>query len=372
MSRTANIYIHHDNIVHNINHLKSLAPNSKLLAMVKANAYGHGIDNVVAAMRGADGFGVACMSEGVALAKRLPDDDHRPIVLMQGAFSLDEWKMAIAQNFACVVHCDEQANFALNLLPKDGTHTHTLWLKYNTGMYRLGFSDDDILPVAKRLLEKGYRLILTSHFACADDKENPMNAVQIQKFNFVFQQLKDEYGDRVQGSLCNSAGIVNFDEVHYDWVRSGIALYGGTPVADRTASELGLRPAMSLSAKIMAIQPLKKGEFLGYGATWQADDDKRIGIVSLGYGDGYPRVVQGAKVLINNEFCPIVGRVAMDMIAVDLTALSQIVQVGEPVLFWGEQNGQAISIDEVAKSAGTIGYELMCRLTTRADRVVVE
>lgn len=368
--RTANIYIHHENIRHNIRQLKSLANNSKLLAMVKANAYGHGVANVVPAMHGADAFGVACMSEALAVKNALPSDDVRPIVIMQGAFGFAEWEQAIAYNFACVVHCDEQVAFALTNLPKDTAHTHTLWLKYNTGMHRLGFLDDKIVSVGKQLLDKGYRIVLISHFACADDKNHPLNAVQIEKFNLVFQKLKDEYGDRVQGSLCNSAGVVNFKNQHHDWVRTGIAMYGSTPVADKTADELSLKPAMSLTAKIMAIQPLKKGEFLGYGATWQADKDSTIGIISLGYGDGYPRVVVGARVLINNQFYPIVGRVAMDMIAVDLSGGD--VAVGDGVLFWGQSpSGLGIDIDEVAKKAGTIGYELMCRLTTRADRVVL-
>lgn len=373
--RTANIHIHHENIIHNIHRLKSLAPNSRLLAMVKANAYGHGVEHVVPAMYQADGFGVACLSEALAVRHILKADDCRPIVIMQGAFSNAEWERVIKQDFSCMIHTDEQVKFALRHQPDDLMNAGQIWLKYNTGMNRLGLSDEVIVSAAKKLLDKNYRIILTSHFACADEKDNLMNMLQIDKFKTVYQLLKNEYGDKIQGSLCNSAGIVNFQEVHYDWVRSGIAVYGSSPVADKTASELALKPAMSLTAKIMAIHYLKNGELLGYGATWQANRDSMIGIVSLGYGDGYPRVVHNAKVLINHVFCPIIGRVAMDMIAVDLTDLTALndkwAQVGEVVLFWGEQDGQVLSIDEVAKSAGTIGYELMCRLTTRADRVVI-
>lgn len=365
--RTATITIHQNNIDHNITTLKSFAPNRKLLAMVKANAYGHGIEFAVPAMAKADGFGVACMSEALAVRHLLPNDT-RPIVIMQGAFNINEWQQAVALDFGCVVHCDEQLNFALQHPPKLHSNAHQIWLKYNSGMHRLGFLDNQILSVAKQLLDKGYRLILTSHFACADEPNNPMNARQIERFEHILTQLKADYGDNIQASLCNSAGIVNFKNQHYDWVRSGIAIYGGTPVANQSASELGLKPAMSLSAKIMAIQHLNANDSLGYGATWQADKDSTIGIVSLGYGDGYPRVVNNAKVLINNQIVPIVGRVAMDMIAVNLTHISA--KIGDTVLFWGEMNGQILPIDDIANCAGTIGYELMCRLTTRADRAI--
>lgn len=368
--RTANILIHQHNIAHNLVVLKSLAPNRKLLAMVKANAYGHGVEFAVPAMSAADGFGVACFSEAVAVKNALVADDNRPIVLMQGVFGLDEWRAAIEHHFSCVIKDDEQLNFALTHQPSPTSHTHTIWLKYNTGMNRLGFKSEHILNRAEQLLNAGYQIVLTSHFACADEKDNPLNDQQIAKFQQIFTTLHNQFGNRVQASLCNSAGIVNFEQCHYDWVRTGIAMYGSTPVADKSAGELGLKPAMSLTAKIMAIQPLCAGESLGYGATWQANKDSTIGIVSLGYGDGYPRVVNNANVLINNELVPIVGRVAMDMIAIDLT--DKAGKIGDEVLFWGQQGDTLLSIDDIANCAGTIGYELMCRLTTRADRKVVK
>lgn len=361
--RHTEITIHQNHIAHNANTIKSQTK-AKLLAMVKANAYGHGVSMVVPALTVADGFGVACMSEALAVKSCLEPSDTRPIVLIEGVFGADEWQQAINHNFMVVIHHTAQLDYALSTLPAQDNHTRTIWLKYNTGMNRLGFDKSGTINACHHLINKGYNIILTSHFACSDDREHPLNIKQLNEFKEVLTQLQSQYTN-ILGSLCNSAGFFNFAHAHYDWVRTGIALYGSSPLSTKTASQLNLKPAMTLSARLIAIHNLAQGETVGYGGLWQATKPSRVGIVSIGYGDGYPRVVQNAKVIINNQTAPIVGRVAMDMLAVDITNISA--SLDDTVILWGDE----LSIDEVAVSAGTIGYELMCRLTTRPSRIAL-
>ncbi len=366
--RSATITIHQDALAHNLQVIKDQTqPTTKVLAMVKADAYGHGVAAAVPALMEADGFGVACMSEALAVQDVLVQLKHtKPVVLIEGVFSYDEWLTAIEQDFGCVIHQDTQLECALQSLPRADGFCRTTWLKYNTGMCRLGFDTDNIIQKAKQLIQAGYRVILTTHFACADDAQHPLNQVQIERFNHALQAIQ-AFAPDTQGSLCNSAGIFNFTAHHHHWVRAGIALYGSKPIAQHSATALGLLPAMTLSAKIIAIHQLHAGDSVGYGALWQADKPHQIGVVSIGYGDGYPRVVTGASVAITDTdgvvySCAILGRVAMDMFMVDIDGLT--IEVGAPVVLWGD----APHIDEIASCAGTIGYELMCRLTQRPNR----
>ncbi|WP_114800212.1 alanine racemase [Moraxella canis] len=370
--RTTSITIHPDALMHNLKVIKKkLNPNTKVLAMVKADAYGHGIDATVPALIHADGFGVACLSEAMAVKQVLDSRNvKKPIVLIEGAFSLDEWKVAVEHDFGCLIHHQNQLAWALAHQPKQDQCCHTIWLKYNTGMSRLGFNDDQIILAAKSLTDAGYRLILTSHFACADDKTHPLNALQISKFDQALARIRAFAPDTL-GSLCNSAGIFNFKDHHHDWVRAGIALYGSKPVADQSAKALNLMPAMTLSAQVMAIHTLAAGDSIGYSALWAAQKPHKIAVVSIGYGDGYPRVVMGAKVSVsdtlgNRHLCDIIGRVAMDMFMIDIDGLD--IAIDAPVVLWGDSP----TIDEVALCAGTIGYELMCRLTTRPKRCIMD
>ncbi|OOR83390.1 alanine racemase [Moraxella canis] len=370
--RTTSITIHPDALMHNLKVIKKqLSPNTKILAMVKADAYGHGIEATVPALIHADGFGVACLSEAMAVKKALDGMNvKKPIVLIEGAFSLDEWKVAVEHDFSCLIHHQNQLAWALAHQPKQDQCCHTIWLKYNTGMSRLGFNDDQIILAAKSLTDAGYRLILTSHFACADDKSHPLNALQISKFDQALARIQAFAPDTL-GSLCNSAGIFNFKDHHHDWVRAGIALYGSKPVADQSAKALNLMPAMTLSAQVMAIHTLAAGDSIGYSALWAAQKPHKIAVVSIGYGDGYPRVVMGAKVSVtdtlgNWHLCNIIGRVAMDMFMIDIDGLD--IAIDAPVVLWGDSP----TIDEVALCAGTIGYELMCRLTTRPKRCIMD
>lgn len=371
--RTANIIINKRALADNLQHIKNQAPNAKVLAMVKSNAYGHGVDYVLEGLAKADAFGVATFAEALEIYQSYQKNPAytKPIVLIEGVFSEEEWQQAIEYDFAMVVHCDEQVQWAKDYTPKAGSFSQTIWLKYNTGMNRLGFNEKQIIDVAKNLTEKGYQLILTSHFACADDENHLMNQKQIDAFDDMLALLKQTISPNIGGSLCNSAGIFRFAKQHHDWVRPGIALYGASPFADKSANMLGLKPVMTLCAKIMAIHHLQAGEHVGYGALWQALSAAKIAIVSIGYGDGYPRVVQHAYVTLqHNEQTyqtPIIGRVAMDMLMIDISGLPNTIDVGCDVILWGDTP----TVDEVANFAGTIGYELLCHTTIRPKRLLV-
>lgn len=370
--RNANICIDTDALSHNLHCIKSrLSPTTKVLAMVKANAYGHGITPALMGLGDADGYGVACLDEALPIVDFLTPADKKDklIVLIEGVFSEQEWHTAIKLNLSCVIHHQDQLNWALHNKPQPDSHTNTIWLKYNTGMNRLGFDKTAVIDAAKQLSQAGYRLILTSHFACADEKNHPLNQQQIERFNQVYQAIL-AFAPQTQASLCNSAGTLQFASEHHHWVRTGIALYGSSPIAEQSAQSLGLLPVMHLNSQIIATHQLNAGDSVGYGALWTTDAPHTIGVVGMGYGDGYPRVVKNAHIALQDRHGnwhrrPIIGRVAMDMMMVDIDGLS--VGVGSPVQFWGEH----ISIDEVASCANTISYELLCRLTNRPTRQII-
>lgn len=353
---------------HNFRQMKSyITSKVKFMAMVKANAYGHGVSACVPALIDADAYGVAILNEALQVWSVCQDHQiDKPIVIMQGAMSADEWQMVLRYGFECVIHSQYQLEWALNHPPSQ--IGKKIWLKYNTGMNRLGFTTEQTLMAADRLVQAGYQLVLTSHFACADEPNHPANAEQIARFDIVLSTLKNKYPHQVQGSLCNSAGIIHFGRAHYDWVRSGIALYGSSPVVNMTGDVLGLVTVMQFTTKITATHELKVGESVGYGATWTARYPCRIGVVRIGYGDGYPRGVVDAQVCVLVEgvryFAPIVGRVAMDMLMIDITKIR--CDIGDTVMLWGEY----LSADMVAIWANTISYELYCHITTRPTRWV--
>lgn len=369
--RNTYITIDHAALAHNLHTIYHQVPtHTKVLAMVKADAYGHGISHTLDGLMAADGFGVATLNEALAVDTHCQHvKQDKLIVLIEGVFSADEWQIAIKRNFSVLIHHQEQLAWALNSPPSPNSRTNTVWLKYNTGMNRLGFDQDDALKAAKALHDKGYQLILTSHFACADDKNHPNNAKQIERFDSLLNTLKTTISPNIQGSLCNSAGIFNFACAHYDWVRAGIALYGATAVTHQTSDKLSLLPVMKFSAKIMATHQLCAGESVGYGALWTATKPTRIGVVSAGYGDGYPRVVQDAWVSINKNNidykAPIIGRVAMDMLMIDISDLDDV-GLGDVVTLWGGMP----SVDEIAGCAGTISYELLCKTSYRPIRQI--
>lgn len=373
--RNTALTIDQNALAHNLSVIRSTLNQknpAKVLAMVKANAYGHGVSYALAGLKHADAFGVACMSEALEVKKTCQTIGiSKPIVLIEGTFDTVEWLTAIAQGFGVVIHNERQLQDALTYIPKSNSFTHTVWLKYNTGMNRLGFNRQNAITAAKLLHNKGYKLILTSHFACADEENSPVTIHQINHFNELLKELHDTISLDIQGSLCNSAGIFKHPNQHHDWVRAGIALYGSSPFVHTHAHTLNLKPAMIFSAYVMAIQYVKTTDAVSYGSLWRAPRSSRIGIISCGYGDGYPRVVHQAFVGVidgNSTLrVPIVGRVAMDMMMVDLTDTTA--DVGTKIILWGQDT--APSIDEVASYSGTIGYELMCRTTIRPIRQVI-
>ncbi len=374
--RTTTIHINSQALIDNINQVANLAPNSKIMLMYKANAYGHGIDTCTKILlknqqisEKVHALGVATLEEALVIKKL---GWQKNIVLIEGAFSFNEWQQAIKHNLQCVIHHQQQLEWALQVQPKKDSLTNTIWLKYNTGMNRLGFATEEIIPIAKQLDKLGYQQVLISHFANADDKNHPLNAQQGECFRKKLTELQTQLNPQIKGSLCNSAGIIHYPQWHYDWVRAGIMIYGGSPIINKTAQQLNLQAVMTFSCRIMAKHQLKKGDMVGYGSRWIAEKDSRIAVISVGYGDGYPRVVDNnAQVLVHGKngdyLCQIIGRVAMDMLMIDISHVAEnTININDKVILWGDKP----TIDSIADSADTIGYELLCRLTTRPKRKV--
>jgi len=347
-------------LLNNVAVLRSRMLGSRLLAMVKADAYGHGAATVAAWLQGqVDGFGVAFLAEAVALREQ---GVREPIVILEGVFSADELATARQAGLDVVVHSPGQ--LALMQLEPTGPDIG-VWLKVNTGMNRLGFRPTEALRVWRALRQcRGItRLSLLTHFANADTLASSQTEQQIGRFRALQQALTAELGSPVPDSLANSAAILAWPAASGTWMRPGIALYGSSPIARRTAASYGLKPVMTLRSRLIAVHQVAAGESVGYGATWTAERPTRIGVVGIGYGDGYPRhAPSGTPVLVNGQRCPLAGRVSMDMITVDLGEVPAL--PGDEVVLWGE----GLPADEIAAAAGTISYELFCRLTPRVAR----
>lgn len=359
--REARLGISRQALHHNLQLVRSAAPYSRVLTMVKADAYGHGARLVAETLAETDGFGVAYLDEALALRAA---GIQQPITLLEGVFSDMEMFEAVRQRCAVVVHQEEQITLLENCKlsgPVD------VWLKVDTGMHRLGFTPEAAVTAFRRI--RAARVVgeigLLTHFSAADELESPQTEKQISRFRAV-QQVLSRNGERpVPDSLANSAAILAWPASHGSWVRPGIMIYGSSPFQDRTAEELGLRPVMTLMSRLIAVRTVKKGEAVGYGGAWTASRDTRIGVVAIGYGDGYPRHARnGTPVLVGGFRTELVGRVSMDMITVDLGQFP--VNVGDPCVLWGE----GLSADVVAAYAGTISYELFCKVTDRVKREV--
>ncbi len=332
---------------------KRTAPRSKVFAIVKANAYGHGLERVARALASADGFGLVELEGAMALRER---GVEAPVLLLEGFFEANELDVIASHGLATVVHCEDQ----LRLL--EGWRSKApidVYFKINTGMNRLGFAMDEARSMLERLQRAGVArsITLMTHFATADGTPGIDEATR--RFESVTQ------GIALPRSLANSAAIFTQPKAHADVARLGIGLYGATPFADRSAAQIGVQPAMTFTSRLIAVQNLQPGATVGYGATFRAERPMRIGVVASGYADGYPRhAPSGSPILVDGVRVNTAGRVSMDMITVDLTLVPDA-HVGTPVVMWGE----GMPIDEVATSAGTVGYELMCAL---APRVAVE
>jgi len=321
------------------------------MAVVKADAYGHRIDLCLPALEQADMLAVATIEEARAI-RRL--GNGLPVLLLEGVNDHGDLAVAADLGLELTVHHPHQ----IAALERFGrSPASRLWLKIDTGMHRLGVPVEAAAQAHERLLSiPGVDTVnLMSHFACAEDPSHPLNALQLERFGQATEGLS---GERC---LANSAGLINLPEARLEWVRAGLVLYGISPLPGRPGPELGLRPAMTLTAELMAVNHVAAGESIGYGARFTAERDMTVGVAGIGYGDGYPRsMADGAPVLVDGRDCPMCGRVSMDMITIDLASCPHA-RVGDEVVLWG----RGLPIETVAEAAGTIPYELVCRITRR-------
>lgn len=357
MTPPAFVLLNLDAIRHNLAQAKRYAPNNKIMAVIKANAYGHGITRVAKALEQADGLAVARVDEGVRLRKA---GFTQPITVLQGFVCVDELQLMLQHQLDAVIHTPQQISL---LQQQTGLQAAlAIWLKMDTGMNRLGFKDGDFNAAYQQLLNcplVKQPINLITHFANADDLLDDKTRRQIDLFNAAVQ------GYPGQRSIANSAGIIGWPNVVSDWVRPGLMLYGCSPFAGKTGADFGLKPVMSLHSRLIAVKNVAAGECVGYSGTWQCPTDTRLGVISIGYGDGYHRHTKaGAPVLVNGRRVPLIGRVSMDMITVDLNS-QPTAQPGDPAILWGE----GLPVEEIARHADTIPYTLLCGITQRVQIV---
>ena len=355
--------IHSAALSHNLARVRAAAPDARVWAVVKANAYGHGIERVFDALRSADGFALLDLAE----AQRLRALDWRgPILLLEGCFEARDLELCSRLGLWHAIHCNEQ----IDMLAAHKTQLpHRVFLKMNSGMNRLGFTPERFRAAWTRLnaLPQVDEISLMQHFPDADGAKGI--SAQLQAFEAVTHDLP---GER---TLSNSAAILRHGDVlagRSDWVRPGIVLYGSAPdFPEHSAEHWGLQPTMTLASRIIGVQHLQAGDSVGYGSSFAAEGPLRIGVVACGYADGYPRHCStGTPMLVNGMRTRMVGRVSMDMVTVDLSPVPSA-GMGSEVTLWGQSSsGAVLPVDEVAQAAGTVGYELMCALAQRVPVAV--
>lgn len=341
---------------------QQLAPNSKSMPMVKANAYGHGIIEVANALAdSAPAFGAACIEEALALRKA---NIKQPILLLEGPHSADEIGIAEKHGFWLML---ENHNQLQAILSAHLSNPISVWLKLDTGMHRLGFKPEDLQHIYKQLSDSANvadDIVLVTHFACADDLESDFTDRQLQCFNSAIDTLDFP----APTSLANSAAILGWPSIEDNWQRPGYMLYGASPFSKPQKNADQLQQVMHFQSAVISIRNISAGESVGYTANWTAQRNSIIATVAVGYGDGYPRhAPNGTPVLIDGVRCPLVGRVSMDMITVDITDLNTDIKIGTDVTLWGP----ALSVTEVAMHCGTIGYELLTRMPARVPRIYI-
>ena len=337
----------------NLTVLRRLAPKSRVMAVIKANAYGHGLVAVAHALESADALAVARLGEALTLREA---GIKAPIVLLEGVLDREQLDAAVAADLELVVHSSEQLEL---LKAAPASARFKIWLKLDSGMNRLGFKGDafraahaalSTLPCVRAPLN------LCTHLSSADSPELPTTAEQLMVFEAATRSLP---GER---SIVSSAALLGYPDSHADWVRPGLALYGISPFRGMTGTDHGLRPVMALCSRVIALKDLEEGEQVGYGADWTATRPTRLAIASVGYGDGYPRsAASGTPVLVNGERAGLAGRVSMDMLAIDVTESQRPVKVADPVVLWGD----GLPVEEVALWAETIPYTLVCGISQR-------
>lgn len=352
MSRGTTAIINIANLKHNYAVLKKNAPN-KLVLVIKADAYGHGIKQVVLALGTVDCYAVATIDE--ALTIRAYNKEVK-ILLLEGFFSKEELFIALENNLDCVIHQQQQ----LSLIDKIKTHDKlNAWIKYDSGMNRLGFNDNDFQEAIEKL--KNHKNIdqitLMSHFASANNLDD--NFTEQQKQRFL------QYQNTYQLSFSNSSALLLGKNLDDEWCRVGITLFGVSPIQGKTSKDFNLKPAMTLKTNVIAIKEVEKGQSIGYSQTYQAKDDMKIAIIGIGYGDGYPwNLSKDAIVKIHGKTSKIVGRVSMDMMAIDISTIKNV-SIGDSALIWGFDGNDNLPIEIVASHAQTIPYVLLCQITSR-------
>lgn len=325
------------------------------MAVVKADGYGHGLERVARALEGADAFGVAALADAERIrALGL----SQPIVLLSGFDAPEDLPRMRQLRIDSVIHHATQ----VEMLEQSVGEPIRCWLKVDTGMHRLGIAPDAVRETHARLRALpgvADDIMLMSHFASSDEFERPQTREQLQVFEQATAGLP---GPR---SLANSAAVLGWPDAHGDWVRPGGALYGISVVSGKSGGDFGLKPAMTLSTRLIAVNRIARGERIGYAATWETPEDMPVGVAAIGYGDGYPRSVPaGTPVLVNGLSVPVIGRVSMDLMTIDLRRQPHA-QPGDPVVLWGE----GLPVEVVADAAGTIGYEPVCSITRRVQFV---
>lgn len=354
MSRPIQALIHLDALRHNLRRARRAAPNSRAITVIKADGYGHGAVRVAGTLAAeADMFAVASIDE--ALVLREGGITH-PILLLEGPFEPDELPLCARHGFEIAIHHQSQVDM---LAHWPDPQPLRVWLKLDSGMHRLGFALERARSVFERLssmaaVAPGIRLM--THFARADERDH----------DFTREQLARLARLDLPGEHCwaNSAAILAWPETHGDWIRPGVMLYGASPFADSTGIDEGLQPTMTLASRLIAINRIPRGETIGYGATWRCPEDMNVGVVAAGYADGYPRELpSGSPVRVGDREVPLVGRVSMDMLTVDLRT-HPTARVGDPVELWGSN----LLIERIAKPFGTIPYTLLTGVTARVPR----
>lgn len=359
MTRPTQALINTAALRHNLERVREAAPQSLVMAVIKANGYGHGIVKVAEALQDADGFAVASLDEAQLLRS---SGIRKPIVLLEGMFEANELERIRMHMLQPVIHAAYQLDMLDELAANNPLGSKlTVWLKIDTGMHRLGFLPEQVNDVLQRL--KANRtiteVIMMTHLANADDKSDDTTARQLACFKKIRQA-------DLKSSIANSAGILQWPESHTDYVRPGIMLYGVSPFTDGSSGkDYQLQPVMTLCSRLISVNRFGKGDRIGYGGEWTCAKDTIVGVVAIGYGDGYPRhAPSGTPVLINGQRASLIGRVSMDMITVDLSQQPGA-KAGDEVILWGE----GLPVEEVAASAATIAYDLLCGVTSRVQFV---
>lgn len=355
--------ISHSALRHNLAVVRQLAPNSKVMAVVKANGYGHGLLNVARGLDAAEGFAVLGVNEALLLREA---GFKQTILLLEGVFCADELQAVATHDINIVLHSTSQLQMLLNAVLSKPVHVH---LKLNTGMNRLGFVPENYLAVfnALKTSRNVAGVTLMTHFATAD--KDPGIEAPLSLFYKTIAGLHQPI------SLANSAAILRYPNSHADWVRPGIMLYGASTVSGVAAADFGLKPAMQFSSEIIAVQTIAAAESIGYGHRFTANKPTRVGVVACGYADGYPRhaglvdhqQIHGAPIAVCGKATRTLGRVSMDMLFCDLTEIPEA-DIGSPVELWGNQ----IPVDAVAEASDTVGYELLCAVSPRVTIKVVD